>query len=129
MIIQRLILREYNWAITILYQCDCRDTKEILYHLQSIECPQALQDDAYNNLITCNSNTGLTYSNYRLGRTIMVINKTDSPKELLNTITHECYHFICQLDKAKSIKNEEELATLTGRFNMNCWEIIKDIIS
>lgn len=127
MIVSRIIIRKYNWAVTVLFQCDCKDTDEVIDHLISIDCPYYLQKQAKQNLVQCNSNTGLTYSNFQLRRTIMVINKTDSTKELLNTITHECYHFVCQLNAANHIDNEEELAILSGDFNMNCWEIIRDI--
>ena len=48
----------------------------------------------------------------------MVINHTNNNAELINTITHECYHFIQHISKANSITDEETLASLTGRFNI-----------
>ena len=42
MIVERLILREYNWAITVLLECNCSDIPEIKEHLQSISCPKHL---------------------------------------------------------------------------------------
>lgn len=129
MLIQRLILKEYNWAITILYQCTCHDLEDIEYHLDSINCPLELKKEALKNIETCQSNIGFTYSNFALGRTIMAISKVDQPQQLINTITHECYHFINHLAKTRNIEDEEVLATLTGRFNMQTWEIIEDIIN
>lgn len=118
MIVERLILREYNWAITILLECNCSDIPEVLEHLQSISCPKYLQEEAINNLASYKNNIGLTYSNFKLNRTIMVINHTNNNVELINTITHECYHFIQHISKANNITDKETLASLTGRFNM-----------
>lgn len=129
MIVERLILREYNWAITVLLECNCSDIPEILEHLQSISCPKYLQEGAINNLSSCKNNIGLTYSNFKLGRTIMVINHTNNNAELINTITHECYHFIQHIAKANNITDEETLASLTGRFNMCVWSTIFCIIN
>lgn len=124
MIVERLILREYNWAITILLECNCSDIPEILEHLQSISCPQNLQKKAVNNLSSCKQNIGLTYSNCKLRRSIIVISHTNSNAELINTITHECYHFIQHIAKTNNITDEETLALLTGRFNMCLWDVI-----
>ena len=129
MIVERLILREYNWAITVLLECNCSDIPEILEHLQSISCPKYLQEEAINNLSSCENNIGLTYSNFKLNRTIMIINHTDNNAELINTITHECYHFIQHISKANNIIDEETLASLTGRFNMCLWNTIFYIIN
>lgn len=129
MIVERLILREYNWAITVLLECNCSDIPEILEHLQSISCPKHLQEKAINNLSSCENNIGLTYSNFKLNRTIMIINHTDNNAELINTITHECYHFIQHISKANNITDEEILASLTGRFNMYLWNTIFYIIN
>lgn len=59
----------------------------------------------------------------------MVISYTDNNAELINTITHECYHFIQHISKANNITDEEILASLTGRFNMYLWNTIFYIIN
>ena len=129
MIVERLILREYNWAVTVLLDCDCSNTSEIIDHLQSIHCSANLQKEAVQNLESCKYNIGLTYSNFKINRTIMVITHTNNNAELINTITHECYHFIQHISKANNITDEETLALLTGRFNMCLWSTIYCIIN
>ena len=59
----------------------------------------------------------------------MVITHTNNNAELINTITHECYHFIQHISKANNITDEETLALLTGRFNMCLWSTIYCIIN
>lgn len=125
MITQRLILRQYNWAVTILYECDCSDIPIIIDHLLSIDCSQSFLNDVNNNLSKCKKNTGLSYSNYESGRTIIVINKHTSIDELINTTVHESYHFIQQLSRICDIQDEETLATLQGDFYVNISKVVR----
>lgn len=120
----RLVLKEHNWAITILYNSDCLDIDRILEYLQSIDCPIYLQEEASNNIIQCKLNTGLTYSNFKLRRSIMLISNTSSTKETINTIVHECYHFIQHLLKTQ-YATEEQMAILIGNLVA---EIIQEIL-
>ena len=80
---------------------------------------------ALNNLKTCSLNIGLTYSNIILKSSVIVINKTSSFVQLINTISHEYYHLICHISKALEIEDEEELAYLNGNLNMRSYNIIK----
>lgn len=120
----RLVLKEYNWAITILYNSNCQDIDEIIYNLQSIECPIYLQEEATNNILQCKLNTGMTYSNFKLRRTVMLISNTSSIKEILNTVSHECYHFTQHLLKTE-YATEEQMATLLGNLVAEIIEEIK----
>lgn len=127
MITQRIILRDYNWAVTILYECDCSDIQEITDHLLSIDCSQDYIEEALDNLNKCDENTGLIYSNYSLNRSIIVINKDASIEEIINTIVHESFHLINHLATKFNINNEETLASLIGTFVMNTYDVVKDI--
>ena len=62
-----------------------------------------------------------------LKSSVIVINKTSSFSELINTISHEYYHLICHISKALDIKDEEKLAYLNGSLNMRSYNIIKDL--
>jgi hypothetical protein len=42
MITERYVLKEYNWAITIIYKYSCSDIPNILDHLNSIGYSQDL---------------------------------------------------------------------------------------
>ena len=80
-----------------------------------------------HNLQTCNLNIGLTYSNTQLQSSVIVINKTSSFSQLINTIAHEYYHLICHISRMLEIKDEEELAYLNGDLNMRSYNIIKKL--
>ena len=116
-----------NWHTIILYECTCEDINFIIKTLKGIKCPNKFIKEAINNLKTCNLNIGLTYSNISLKSSVIVINKTSSFSQLINTISHEYYHLICHISKVLRIKDEEELAYLNGDLNMRSYNIIKKL--
>ena len=92
-----------------------------------IKCPIKYIQEALNNLKTCNLNIGLTYSNIKLKSSVIVVNKTSSFSQLINTIAHEYFHLICHLSKTLKIEDEEELAYLNGDLNMRSYNIIRNL--
>ena len=116
-----------NWEVQVLYECTCEDIDFIIKALKEIKCPNKFIKEALNNLETCNLNIGLTYSNITLRSSVIVINKTSSFSELINTIAHEYYHLICHISKILDIKDEERLAYLNGDLNMRSYNIVKKL--
>ena len=125
MIIDNFII--YDWNVTVLYECTCDDIEEIIKTLMDIKCPIKYIQEALNNLKTCNLNIGLTYSNIKLKSSVIVVNKTSSFSQLINTIAHEYFHLICHLSKTLEIEDEEELAYLNGDLNMRSYNIIRNL--
>ena len=117
----------YNWKVTILYETSCEDIDYIIETLKDINCPNKYIKEALNNLETCNLNIGLTYSNINLKSSIIVINKTSSFGQLINTIAHEYFHLICHIAKALNITDEEELAQLNGDLNMYSYRFLEKV--
>ena len=102
----------HDWEVNILYECTCDDIGYIIETLKDIRCPRKYLKEALENLETCNLNIGLTYSNLKLKSSIIIVNKTSSLAQLMNTISHEYFHLICHISKALKIEDEEELAYL-----------------
>lgn len=125
MIVDKFII--YDWEVTVLYECTCDDIDIIIETLQDINCPNKYIKEALHNLQTCNLNIGLTYSNTQLQSSVIVVNKTSSFSQLINTIAHEYYHLICHVSKVLEIEDEEELAYLNGNLNMRSYNIIKKL--
>lgn len=117
----------YNWEVTILYECTCEDIDYIIRILKDINCPNKYIKEALHNLQTCNLNIGLTYSNTNLQSSVIVVNKTSSFAQLINTIAHEYFHLICHISKILEIEDEEELAYLNGNLNMRSYNFIKKL--
>ena len=117
----------YNWNVTILYECTCDNIDIIIETLREINCPNKYIKEALNNLKTCNLNIGLTYSNMNLKSSVIVVNKTSSFSQLINTISHEYFHLICHISKALKIEDEEELAYLNGDLNMYSYQFVEKL--
>ena len=117
----------YNWRITILYETTCDDIDFIIKTLMDIKCPVKYINKAQDNLEECKLNSGLTYSNTRLKSSVIIINKTSSFSQLINTIAHEYFHLICHISDVLEIKDEEKLANLNGNLNMRSYNIIEDL--
>lgn len=119
----------YDWKVIVLYECTCNDIDNIIEILEDINCPNKYIKEALHNLQTCNLNIGLTYSNTLLQSSVIVINKTSSFSQLINTIAHEYFHLICHISKILEIEDEEELAYLNGNLNMRSYNIVKKLES
>ena len=117
----------YDWKITILYETTCDDIDFIIETLKDIRCPKYYINRALDNLEECKLNSGLTYSNMRLKSSVIIINKTSSFSQLINTISHEYYHLICHISSFLNIKDEEKLANLNGNLNMRSYNIVKKL--
>ena len=117
----------YNWSITILYETTCDDIDIIIKTLKEINCPKYYIERALDNLEECKLNSGLTYSNLNLKSSVIIVNKTSSFAQLINTISHEYYHLICHISKTLNIEDEEELANLNGNLNMRSYKIVRKL--
>lgn len=114
-----------DWNVTILYECTCEDTGYIVEALMDINCPKQYIDEAINNIDSCNFNIGLTYSNINKRSSVIVVSKTSSTSQLINTIAHEYFHLICHLEVGLEIEDEEELAQLNGELNMKSFNFLQ----
>lgn len=117
----------YDWNVTVLYETTCDDIDFIIETLMDINCPKYYIERALDNLEECKLNSGLTYSNLRLKSSVIIINKTSSFAQLINTISHEYYHLICHISNVLNIEDEEELANLNGNLNMRSYKIVKKL--
>lgn len=118
----------YDWNITVLYETTCQDIDYIIRILEDINCPKYYIKRALNNLEECKLNSGLTYSNLGLKSSIIIVNKTSSFAQLINTISHEYFHLICHISRALNIEDEEELANLNGNLNMRSYNIVRNLL-
>ena len=116
-----------DWNVTILYETTCEDIDFIIGILQEINCPKYYINRAVDNLEKCKLNSGLTYSNSKLKSSVIIITKTSSFAQLINTISHEYFHLICHISQSLNIKDEEELANLNGNLNMRSYKIVEKL--
>lgn len=115
MIYRELYIPKYDWLVHIFYHVTCYWTDEIMKSLERINCPAEMLEESYRNLTACKLNTGLTYSNYRLKESVMVISKTSSSREFLDSLKHELRHLEDHIAAVFDMPlGGEEIAYLSG---------------
>lgn len=94
MLIQDFYIRKYKWNVKVFYAVNCYYTARIVNELKKVGCSGDNLERAYNNLRSCNLDTGITYSNFRKRETVMVISLTSSADEFQSSWDHEKGHLV-----------------------------------
>lgn len=108
MLRQRFHIDKYNWNITAYYAVTGYHLNEIMSNLMRIGCNGDYMREAYENLSKNNVGSGLTYSNYLLRETVMVVALTSSAKEFHKALIHEIRHVQSHIATAYNIDEKSE---------------------
>lgn len=126
MIRQDIHLCQYGWHARIYYSVTTYWTERIANDLWDIGCRGNSLAKAVRNLNAGNLNTGITYSNFQDGETVMVISRTSSPEEFLNSWEHEKKHLSRHIEQAFNIDPySEEAAYLEGTIAQKMFSVAK----
>lgn len=129
MITQDIYIPEYDWHVRIYYAVSTYWADRIASDMRRIGCYGIQLDRAYSSLVKGDLNTGITYSNFKLGETVMVISITSTPAEFLNTWTHEMQHLCRHVSQAFSLDPYgEESAYLAGDVAQKMFIVAKKFI-
>lgn len=116
MIRDEIIIERYDWRVYVYMAASKDDAPEILRKLESIGIDGQQYMRAERHLQKAfRDNTGMTYSNLDTRTTVMVIGRSTTEKEMVNTFSHELRHLSDDLAEACGIPHHgEEIAYLTG---------------
>lgn len=130
MIKQRIVLPEYDyWVIYCYFAVTHYAVDEIMGRLKAAHCDKETLKEAYANLSQGTLNTGLCYSNYDRAQTVMVIAKTSSAAQFINSWHHEMEHFEGHICEAYDLDPKgEEIAYLSGDVAMEMFPKVKHLI-
>ena len=129
MIRQEIYLKKYDWRVRIYYAVTTYWAGRILSDMERIGCRSFELAKAWRNLRSGDLNTGLTYSNYQTGETVMVISLTSSPEEFLNSWEHEKKHLARHIEQAYGIDPfGEEAAYLEGTIAQKMFPVARKFI-
>lgn len=105
------------------------NSDEILNHLHKIGCGGDNMMDAYRNLKSGKLDTGLTYSNAFTRKSIVVISKTSSALEFLQSFTHEFGHLSSHIAKCYGIDlGGEEVRYINDELIALSWGVSRWLI-
>ena len=127
MIAQNVYLYKWNWEVTVFYSANIDHLEEILDKLEEIGSSDLRFVE--DKLLTEHYNFGLTYSNLKNRRSVIVIGKTTSPAEFQNTFDHEKGHLAMHICDADGIDPfSEEYQYLTGDIGERLFYVAKHFV-
>lgn len=129
MITQDFYLPKYDWHVRVYYAVTTYWRDRILRDLRRIGCRGTEWLRAKRSLTDGALNTGLTYSNFAKGETVMVISLTSSPAEFLNSWMHEMRHLSRHIEQARGLSPYgEPAAYLEGTIGQKMFPVAKGFI-
>ena len=126
MIVQDIFLPDYDWHCRVFYSVTTYWVEDILHDLKQIGCSGNKYKRASDNLRSGRLNTGLTYSNAKMGESVMVIAKTSSADEFAHSYDHEKGHLAKHIALAYDIDPYgEEFQYMSGDIAKKMFPIAK----
>lgn len=126
MIAQEIHIPKYDWKVWVYYGLNKHFTDEIILRLVGIGCVGYALKSAIKNIKRHKLNTGVTYSNFRQRKSVVVISPTTSAAEFANTYDHEKDHLAKHIVEAIGIEpNSEEASYLRGEIGREMFKVAK----
>lgn len=118
-----------DWKARIYYVVTGLHAEEIMEQLKGLQISGDKLQEAETNLYQGKIDTGLTYSNSREHKTIMVIAKTSSAMEFACSQQHEAGHLKSHIAEAYDIPQKgEEIQYLGDEIYRQMWPIAKGLL-
>lgn len=129
MIRAKIYVERYEWVVDCYISVTHYACAEILESMRDIGCDGSTLRRAGRKLSSGEINGGLTYTNHRARRSVMVTSLADSAKQQFNTITHEIAHVCAHIASSEGIDMaSEEFAYLVGDFSMMLFPKVKGLL-
>ena len=125
----RLYIPLYEWNVTAFFDATAEDEAVIVAELQYIRCPLQTLARVAKNLRRDRLDTGFTYSNRILRESVMTIGRASSPREFLNSYSHELRHLVDDIAFSSFLPMRGEgVGYLTGELSWEFWEETHDFL-
>lgn len=105
---------KYNWELTLFVGVDIEDIKYIVQCLHYLYCADTYTQDAIKSIYD-GVNNAITISNLIINKSVVIVNKTTSDKEFVNSVVHECRHVQSHIATKYNLDEKgEDVAYLIG---------------
>lgn len=112
--LQEFTIPKYKWKVSVYYYTDSYDVETIISKMKEMGAKRIYLEDARENMEQDKLNTGICYSSPSK-QSIVVIAKTSSSNEFMNSLAHEQKHLCSHIEQFYHIdSNSEEAAYLAG---------------
>lgn len=123
MIQQSIRIPKYDWYIDIMWNVRPYDADNVIDHLFAMGCARKHRIKAEKLLKSGEDNEGLTYTDQRHRRTLIVIGHASSIGEVISTIIHEVDHLTDHISQHYGIPyDSEENSYLIGNIVKTIFE-------
>lgn len=123
---QRIYLKPVEWDVHVFYEMvpDCAD--EVLALMRDLGASDVVLHRAEDNLCSGEMNSGMTYTSPDECSTVMVLSRTTSADEFMNTFDHEKGHAVKHICSARGIDPfSEEAEYLAGDLGMQMFRVAR----
>lgn len=111
----KALFQKYDWDIEVCIIIENPNIQYILDKLKNLGCSEDILHKAISR-IEDYENSGFTFTNRKLHRSIIVINRPNSYEEFIDTYNHEKNHVEMHICKEFGIDpHSEEAAYLSGQ--------------
>ena len=115
MITQEFIVDKVYWKVYVYYDVTSKDIIKIITKLQELKLPKSYITSAYTTLISNKLNQGLTETNSKLKKSIVVFTKTTNASQFVNSFVHELGHLSHHIARTYNLDlNGEEVQYIAG---------------
>ncbi len=109
-----IIFEKYDWMVEVYIILEHANNERILNSLDCMKCPEKIKEQAEENLHS-GVNSGFTYTNPKIRKSLMVVNRSSSMYEFINTYNHEKNHVEMHICEELGVDPySEEAAYLSG---------------
>lgn len=105
----KIYINKIDWHIDCFITTDNSYLKHIIDKLIDLECQESVVKRAYV-ILRDQVDSGFAYSNLNMRRSIMVVNKSTSMEEFVNTYNHEKNHIEMHICESMGIDPYSEVA-------------------
>lgn len=118
MVANEIFIKKYRWNLRIFYAVNHYHIDEMLHELSAIACPPDILARVEQQMEKRELNTGFTYSNMDIRRTVMIICLYSSRAEFINSLEHELRHMVDHIGQKDNLDLAgETVAYITGDTN------------
>lgn len=129
MIRQRMYDKATNWRVHVYYVVTKPHAEEIIHQLERIGCKGRNLELAYDNLSSGKLDTGLTYTNSGKHESVVVIARTSTALEFLQSLTHEFGHLSCHIAQYYGVPLDgEEVRYICDNLLGHTWSVSRRLL-
>lgn len=126
---QHIFLDDYDWVVEVFYDTVSNDAAVILRMLRKLGCKDDDFERSRRMLLSGENNTGLTYSDAKKQESVMVIGRSSTLAEFLNSWQHEMTHLQRHICQAFWINPySEEAAYLAGNLAQQMYPLLSQFM-